>query len=55
MMENYFQITQIENKFATRENVFNQIQELKSQSDLADRYSPETDEQIDFVVGWTNN
>ena len=45
----------IENKFASRENVFNQIQELKSQSDLADRYSPETEEQMDFVVGWTSN
>lgn len=45
----------IENKFATKENVFNQIQELKSQSDLADRFSPETDAQMDFVLGWANH
>ena len=40
---------------ADNKNVFNMIDNLKSNSLIANRMSPETLEQKDFVLSWNKN
>jgi len=42
----------LRHQIATPENVFTKISELKQHSVLAVRSSPETDEQLEMVLGW---
>jgi hypothetical protein len=37
---------------ATTENVIETIAYLKRTTSIADRLSPETDEQMDFILDW---
>ena len=42
----------LEQKMATTENVMETIAYLKRTTSIADRRSPETDEQMDFILNW---
>jgi protein-tyrosine phosphatase len=42
----------IENQMASTENVIQTIDYLKRTTPIKDRRSPETDEQIDFILDW---
>lgn len=42
----------LEQKMATTENVIETIAYLKRTTSIADRLSPETDEQMDFILDW---
>ena len=42
----------LEQKMATPENVIETIAYLKRTTSIADRRSPETDEQLDFILNW---
>jgi protein-tyrosine phosphatase len=42
----------IENQMASTENVMQTIDYLKRTTPIKDRRSPETDEQMDFILDW---
>jgi protein tyrosine phosphatase len=44
----------IENKMATKHNVFNIIEYLKRTTSISHRRSPETDEQAAFILSWAD-